>query len=620
MKKDFYEVSPASPLVAGVFRREGETVFVFTAPEKAAVELCLFHENENEPFQKILMTEEYRTGSVYAAAVSLPKEEKITYLYRVNGVYITDPYSTALRSVSTENGTMLCSVIPGPVKASTVPLKTPFEDCVLYKLHVRGFSIQRKGGLKNPGTFAGVAESIPYFHELGVNALLFMPVYEFFETLKKPYFASVQTDKQDLEVRRNYWGYAKGWYFTPKQSYSSADDADTEFADMVDALHRAGILCIAEFYFEENEDPRLVTDVLRYWLLKYQLDGFRLVGNGGWLAAVQRDPLLSGTRMLFSHYEENTAEPVREPGKKQIAVYNTAYESCLRRFLKGDPEISTGEVAWMQRRNAVTFTYVSFLAEQDGFTLADAVSYEERHNEANGQENQDGCAINYTWNCGEEGPSRKLSVRRLREKQLRNAFLLLMTGQGVPMIYAGDEVCNSQNGNNNAWCQDNEDGWVNWSRSRSAAELQDFVKKAVAFRKAHPVLHQTEPLRMMDYRSCGLPDLSYHSGNAWMQQSTQMKAAYGALYCGCYARKEDGTEDDTLYILYNMYWQEQAFALPDPPTGTKWFVKADTEHNSGFYQDGEEPSVQIKDKWVMVSARTIYILIAKKDAETGRKA
>ena len=611
MKKSFYEVAPASPLIAGVFRREGETVFVFTAPENARVELCLFHENDCEPFQVILMTEEYQTGSVYAAAVSLPEHEKLTYLYRVDGVYVTDPYSTALHPVNTEESRMLCSVIPGPVKAATSPLKIPFEDCIFYKLHVRGFSKQKKRGLKNPGTFAGVAESIPYFQKLGVNALLLMPVYEFFETHQKPEYASVRNVYPENMERRNYWGYAKGWYFTPKQSYSATDDADAEFADMVDALHEAGILCTLEFYFDENEDPRLVTDVLRYWLLKYQVDGFRLVGNGGWLAAVHRDPLLSGTRLLFSGHGESGTESIQEPVRKRIAVYNNEYAVCLRRFLKGDPDISAEEVAWMQRRNGVTFSYLSYLADQDGFTLADAVSYEERHNEANGEENQDGCACNYTWNCGEEGPSRKRTVRKLREKQLRNAFLLLLTGQGTPMIYAGDETGNSQEGNNNAWCQDNEIGWVNWSRSRTALSMQKLVEEAIAFRKAHPILHQAEPFRLVDYKSCGLPDLSYHSGNAWMTQSTQMKAAYGALYCGEYARRSDGSKDDTLYILYNMYWQEQAFALPDAPAGMKWYMKADTEKESVFYAEGEEPPVLIKDKWVTIPARTICILIAK---------
>ena len=612
MKKDIYEVSPASPLIAGVFRREGETIFVFTAPENAEVELCLFREGACDPFQVILMTEEYRTGSVYAAAVSLPEEETIIYLYRVDGVYVTDPYSTMLHRVKSGDRTMLCSVVPGPGKAVTSPLQTAFSDCIFYKLHVRGFSMLRKRGIKHPGTFAGVAESIPYFRELGVNALLLMPVYEFFETQKRPAYASVREDHPDRQERKNYWGYAKGWYFTPKQSYSATEDADAEFAGMVDALHQAGILCVAEFFFEENEDPRFVTDVLRYWRLKYQLDGFRLAGYGGWMAAVQRDPLLSGTRMLFSYHGENMAEPVNTKYTKRIAVYNPEYEYCMRRFLKGDLGISPEEAAWMQRRNGVTFSYISYLADHDGFTLADAVSYEERHNEANGEENQDGCAANYTWNCGEEGPTRKISVRRLRERQLRNAILLLMTGQGTPMLYAGDEVCNSQDGNNNAWCQDNEEGWVNWSRSKAAVSLQSVVKNAIAFRRGHPILHQSEPLRMVDYKSCGLPDLSYHSGNAWMPQCTQMKAAYGALYCGKYALRDDGSEDDTLYILYNMYWQDQDFALPDPPDGMKWFIKADTDQETVFYADGEEPSVKASEKWVTVSARSVCILIAKK--------
>lgn len=611
MKKTTYPVTAASPLICGVFRKEEKTVFAFTAPENAEVELCLFVNEEKEPFQVICMTDDFRTGSVYAAAVAIPQDLQITYLYRVDGVYFTDPYSSALKPVHTGKQVILRSAVPGPVKAETSPLQTAFEECVFYKLHVRGFSMRKRGGMRFPGTFAGIKESIPYFLELGVNALLLMPVYEFFDRPRKPAYVSAREECREKSGRQNYWGYTKGWYFTPKQSYSFSEDAGAEFSGMVDALHCAGILCVPEFYFEENEDPRFVTDVLRYWLLTYHVDGFRLVGEGGWLAAVKRDPLLSGSRLLFSQHEEIMTQGQNGPVRKRIAVYNQDYERCMRRFLKGDPDISVEEVAWMQRRNASNYSWISFFADQDGFTLLDSVSYEERHNEANGEENQDGCAVNYTWNCGEEGPAKKAAVRRLREKQLRNAFMLLMTAQGIPMIYAGDEIMNSQGGNNNAWCQDNADGWVTWSRSKAAAALQSFVKEAVAFRKQHPVLHRPEPLRMMDYRSCGLPDLSYHSGNAWMQQSTQMKAAFGVLYGGEYACKEDGTEDDTLYILYNMYWQEQSFALPDPPAGKGWFVKADTAREPVFYGDGEEPPALVTEKCVPVPGRTVCILIAK---------
>ena len=607
-----YTVSPASPLIPGVFRKEKETVFVFSASENAAVDLCLFHGEEKEPFQVIPMTEKFRTGSVCAAAVGLPEKEKITYLYRLDGTFITDPYSTALTPVRTGKQTVLRSEVPDPVKAETSAVQIPYEDCVFYKLHVRGFSMKKKNGVKHPGTFAGVTESIPYFQELGINALLMMPVYEFFEMPQKPAYASVRREEKEKGHRRNYWGYAKGWYFTPKKSYSVSGDAGREFAQMVDSLHRAGILCVPEFYFEEQEDPRLVTDALRYWLLTYHVDGFRLVGEGGWLAAVRRDPLLSGIKLIFSHQEENTSQPLSGPVNRRIGVYNADYERCLRRFLKGDPDISAEEVAWMQRRNAVTFSYLSYLADQDGFTLADAVSYEEKHNEANGEENQDGASANYTWNCGEEGPARKAAVRRLRDQQLRNAYMLLLTAQGTPVIYAGDEIRNTQGGNNNAWCQDNTDGWVTWSRTKAAASLQAFVREALAFRKRHPVLHCDAPLRMVDYKSCGLPDLSYHSGNAWMQQSTQMKAAFGALFCGAYAECEDGSEDDTLYILYNMYWQAQSFALPDPPSGTCWKIKADTSTETVFYPDGEEKAVETADKCVSVPGRTICILIAGK--------
>ncbi|MCR4751664.1 MAG: Type II secretory pathway, pullulanase PulA and related glycosidase [Eubacterium sp.] len=613
MKQVSFPVKPASPTIPGVSFCGKNTVFVFPVPEGAIeAELLLYQDEEEDPVCVIPLPESERYGSVSAVAVTLPKDSVFTYLYRIDGCLLTDPSARVLRLCRAGGKEYLRGVVREPVQAETKPLPTPFEDCAFYKLHVRGFSRNKPGAGKKAGTFAALQDALPYLKDLGINALLLMPVYEFNDVPRTPACRADRPSPEEMEEKRtNYWGYTDGFYFSPRLSYSASGEPDREFAALVDSIHRAGMLCIPEFYFAENENPRLAADVLRHWLFTWHVDGFHLVGGGAWVQAVLKDPVLSKTRILVGREPESASKTVSGPVQKRIAVYNKDYEHSLRRFLKGDLDLSMEEIAWMQRRNAPAFSYMSFLADQDGFTLADAVSYEERHNEANGEENRDGTSANFTWNCGEEGASRKSAVSRLRLQQLRNAFLLQMTAQGVPVIYAGDEVMNSQRGNNNAWCQDNETGWVSWNRTKAAASLQQFVKEALAFRKKHPVLHGARPHRLVDYKNCGLPDVSYHSRQAWIQQSTQMKAAFGTLYSGAYAVREDGEADDTLMILYNMYWQEQSFALPDLPAALRWYRKADTSADKAFFEDGMEPVLPETEKTLSVPARSIVILIAK---------
>ena len=463
---------------------------------------------------------------------------------------------------------------------------------ILYKLHVRGFSMKRKG-VKAPGTFAGLIEEIPYLKSLGINAVLLMPVYTGFHGDK------------------NYWGYEEGYYFAPRERYAASGDANREFAELVCALHDADIACIPEFYFREDADARFVTDVLRHWMLRFGVDGFRLAGCGSWLPAVEKDALLSETILLLPEAEE---EAFRMGGvfRRRRAVYRTDFRDVMRRFLKGDIDLPVEDVAALQRRNGVSLSYVNFMADQDGFPMADMVMYEERHNEMNGQENRDGTVANFSWNCGVEGPTRKPSVAALRRKQLRNAMLLLLTSQGIPLLYAGDEAGNTQAGNNNAWCQDNPTGWVTWKQTKEVTAWNAFVRQAIAFRKAHPVLHRSEPLRMADYRETGLPDLSYHCSAAWMQENSSSRVALGVLYGGDYADAEQGKKDDTLYILYNMYWQEQSLALPDAPEGKKWVVLADTATDDVFYPDAKCPKATPRGgKEITMAPRSIRILAAR---------
>ena len=164
----------------------------------------------------------------------------------------------------------------------------------------------------------------------------------------------------------------------------------------------------------------------------------------------------------------------------------------------------------------------NYITSHTGFTLCDLVSYDGKHNEANGERNQDGPDYNYSWNCGTEGPSRKRSVMTLRKNQMKNAFLLLLLSQGTPCILAGDEFGNTQDGNNNVYCQDNETAWLNWGRQKSYEDLFRFVKRLIALRKSNPVFHQRQALLGLDRTACGIPDVSYHGESAWQVQDLSL--------------------------------------------------------------------------------------------------
>jgi glycogen operon protein len=621
--EDPIRVYPGDPMRDGV-RRDGDRVcFTMRVPENKNLELLLYKKNETKPARRIPYPPSGRIGNISSISIYVDPETA-WYNYCVDGEIVPDPYAVSVKPYKVGGKTHLLCAIPTDYIAETEPLDTKYCDSVFYKLNVRGYTKHRAEGVSHPGTFLGVKERIPELKKLGVTALILMPVYEFSqpEATESSYMldSDVRVKNVEIKERKNFWGYSDGLYFAPKADYSFSDDPVTEFGDLVDSLHRNGLECILEFYFDRKSDPRVVTDALRYWRFVFHVDGFHLVGDGSWIDAVTADPMLVSSKLIYTYFNTDAIYGGKKPSGCNLADMNLGYEHTMRRFLKGDTDVSVSEVSSAMLNDSNSCAKISFFADQDGFTMNDMVSYNEKHNEANGDQNKDGTTENYSWNCGVEGPSRKSSVRKLRIHQLRNAFLMLMVGQAAPMIYAGDEVMNTQEGNNNAWCQDNTIGWVSWSRSKDAAELNDYVRQCISFRKKHPVLHPEKLYRMSDYKSCGFPDLSYHSKIAWMSGTGETKNGFAAMYCGRYADKPDGTKDDTIYIAYNMYWRPQTFALPQLPQGMQWKVKADTSRNEVFLSDGEEEVLKRgEDKNVSVRERSIVILIAEKTGIPKKK-
>ena len=262
------------------------------------------------------------------------------------------------------------------------------------------------------------------------------------------------------------------------------------------------------------------------------------------------------------------------------------------------------DVIWALKHNSSADGKCNYITGHTGFTLWDLVSYDGKHNEANGERNTDGPDYNYSWNCGAEGPSRKKAVMALRKNQVRNAFQLLLTAQGTPCLLAGDEFYNTQKGNNNVYCQDNETAWVNWSRLKTDDSLFRYVKALISFRKAHTCLHRREELNGMDRKGCGMPDVSYHGENAWKVRSEVASRQLGVLYAGV----EDG--DEPCFAAYNMHWIPHEYALPSPGKGKKWYLAADTER--GVLEElellEEQKSIELKE-------RSIALLVGREKAE-----
>ena len=250
----------------------------------------------------------------------------------------------------------------------------------------------------------------------------------------------------------------------------------------------------------------------------------------------------------------------------------------------------------------------------------DMVSYDHKHNEANGEGNRDGNDYNCSWNCGEEGPSRRRKVLALRKKQLQNAFCMLLLTQSTPLIFMGDEFGNSQQGNNNPYCQDNKTTWLNWQDREKNAELLAFWKQMTAFRKAHPILHPQEELRILDTLSCGYPDLSYHGQNAWKPQTESYNRHVGMMYCGKYAVTPQGTEDAFLYVAMNMHWEPQKLAFPKLPKGMEWKLVLATEmaEETLTVQEKEEQS---REQTGTIAPRSIAVYegVAAMPQEKGKR-
>ncbi len=541
------------PLPLGVSERNGIINFSMAVESGKKCNLCIYKRGQAEPEKVIVMSEEEAMGEVRFVAFPKAEMKNKEYIFEIDGEFVLDP---CVKSITKQGDMTRGKVLTEEYDwEGDKTLQIPYHEVIAYNLHIKGFTKNKYSKVKKKGTFAGVVEKIPYFKELGINQIQCMPVYSF----------------KEVSQYENYWGYGDAFCFAVKEAYAAGHSPEKELKDMVKACHKAGIEVVLNLPFTDSIPKQTIEECLRYYVMEYHIDGFILNPYIAPMEGILSDPILKKTKILQNKDD---------------------FQMVMRRFLKGEEDSVQGVMWWLKQQTKETGS-CNYITNHTGFTLADLVSYDKKHNEANGENNQDGPEINYSWNCGAEGPTRKKSILALRKRQMKNALALLLLAQGTPAILAGDEFGNSQAGNNNVYCQDNETSWVDWKQYEKNQELVSFVKTLIQLRKDYPILHSERPLLGVDQTSCGVPDISFHGENAWQMPNQRTDKALGVYY-----HDVDGTD---CFIAYNMHGESHSFALPALMKKKRWECALST---------GEEITVD-EEKEIQVEGRTIVVFVGK---------
>ncbi|MBQ7973295.1 MAG: hypothetical protein IJ291_07560 [Lachnospiraceae bacterium] len=581
--------------------------FAAVVKDASAEGIVLIHKASGER-SRIPFTQGNCVGNIASLLAEGLNPEEFEYnFYNETGEY-TDPYAKRVFGNELWGKKEQAPLLRGGFAEDAdgvkeVPLCIPFHESILYCLHVRGFTKHESSGVKHKGTFLGLAEKVKYLKKLGITAVELLPAYEFeeYEIPAKKKDGMMFLQEKNIPSL-NYWGFKKGFYFAPKASYAAGTDAVAEFKDMVKTLHQNGIEVVMQFYFPDSVQQGMIPEVIRYWVTQYGIDGVHLKGNKVPIALLATDPLLAKTK-IFYHYIPEGELCGYDSGYRNLCVYSDDFMYKMRRFLKGDEDMLM-TMAGLTRNTPPHWGCVNFITNYYGFTLQDLVSYDRKHNEMNGEENRDGAEFNYSWNCGMEGKTRKKAILALRKKMMQNAFLLMLLSGGTPVLNAGDEFCNSQEGNNNPYCQDNEITWLNWNAGKAGKEMTEFVANMIAYRKQCFYLQRTNDFTMLDRYHCGYPDLSYHGEEAWKADFSSYQRHIGMLYSKSDVSKK---ETELEYVAYNMHWEEKNFYLPAPPRQKCWCCRYSTDEVNELEENG-----------FCVSGRSIAIFTLK-DAPKEKK-
>ncbi len=592
------------------------------------------------------LTDQFRHGSLYSVRIPGGAGEYGAYQLMSGGLRYADPYSTKISGLE-EFGTFrkndeIYSVISDDDYdwGNDKNPHTPFSKSFIYLVNVRGYTmLDTSVPVRHRGTFLGLVRKIDYLKSLGVTAIELMPVYEQPSVLSRKSIelshAPVHRDmtkaramvnevgilKQvdDADRLVNLWGFEPGFSFAVRSAFAvKGNDASEEFKDMVREFHRAGIEVIVQTYFADGLTHQEMQEIIRYWVSEYHIDGIHIKGRNINSTMLSQDPLLSDTKIFdygFDYWQLYKGAP-REPSKRNLAEYKDDFEFTARHFLKGDDNIIPSFLN-LSQETGTSGGAVHYICNYDGARLVDLVTYDHKYNEANDENNTDGINDNVSWNCGVEGKSRRKDVTELRVRQMRNALTMLFLSQGTPMLFGGDEFCNSQDGNNNPYCQDNSTGWVEWKNFAKNKSLVDFTRFLTGLRSKYSIFTSPVPYRLMDYKAVGYPDFSYHGTEAWRPDLSAYSHTIAMLYCGLYSGK--GQEHSFVYVAYNMHWEDKEFSLPELPMGCEWQILCDTSDMEVDYSTPKRAR-SLKDQAIAkLKARSICIFISKGEpVRTGR--
>ena len=540
-------------------------------------------------------------------------------------------------------------------------LEYPLEDLVIYEMHVRGFTKDASSGVCAKGTYEGLREKIPYLKDLGVNAVELMPIFEFdemesarivdgeqlynywgyntvcFFAPNTGYSSVEEHNHEGEELKRMIYELkengievildvvfnhtAEGNEHGPCFSFKGIDN-NIYYILTPDGKYYNFSGCGNVLNCNHPVTRRFIVDCLRYWVTEYRVDGFRFDlasiltrdQNGAPMAEppiireIACDSILGKVKLIAEAWDAAGLYQVGSfPAFRRWSEWNGRYRDDMRRFLKGDEGMAgiaisriTGSKDMYGGTDLEYCAPVNFLTCHDGFTLYDLYSYNTKHNEKNGWNNTDGDNNGNSWNCGAEGETDQPEIENLRRRMVKNAFATLMCSRGAAMFYAGDEFCNTQFGNNNAYCQDNPVSWLDWNRLTEYREIHDFFRYMIAFRKKHAILRKsTKPA------ACGLPAISIHNGYPWNSGTDFTSKLIGVMYAG---RNESDTRDDIVFYGMNAYWEPLKIQLPKLPEGMRWRVCVNTHLEYEDHKNMEEQTEFNFGSELKIPPRTVVVL------------
>jgi isoamylase len=540
------------------------------------------------------------------------------------------------------------------------PLRHPWPKTVIYETHVRGLTIHPSSGVKHPGTYQGLVEKIAYLQDLGVTAVELMPVQEFnenelvqtnpetgerlknywgydpvvFFAPKASYSSSGELGHQKLEFKEMV-----------RALHRSGIEVilDVVFNHTAEHNQMGPTICLRgvdnSIFYMLSQDQRyyrdytgtgntlnaehpvvrdFILDALRYWVVEMHVDGFRfdlasvlgrdpqgnLLSNPPLLERIAEDPILREVKLIAEAWDAAGAYQVGSFSERRWAEWNGRYRDEVRRFWRGDEGMMgkfasriCGSADIYQQFGKGPESSINFITCHDGFTLNDLVSFQRKHNEANGENNRDGMDDNSSDNYGVEGKTDDPEIEAVRKRQIKNFLLTLMISRGVPMLLGGDEFRRTQQGNNNAYCQDNEIGWYDWNLLKEHPEIFRFARGMIALRRAHAALSKEAFYTESEISWFG-PEGSPPN---WLDPTEKRLA--------CLVKGEAGTD---LYLMFNASTRPTTFALPGSQDGDRWYLAADTNRSSpqDLCEPGEEMPLDDQISY-QVGSRTSVILVAK---------